>query len=189
MRPVSAIVLAAGLSRRAGEENKLLWAWKDTTVVNSCVRTALQVGYASVTVVLGHEEALVRQALTDVAERVEWVTNERFEEGVGTTIAAGVASVPERHAVAVLLGDMPRVPLRHLADLRTAFRVAPPGAIIVSGDGRWQGCPALFGHEYRHELLALQGDRGARSILRAHPECLVEIRAADPAWLEDVDGI
>ena len=53
-------------------------------------------------------------------------------------------------------------------------------------DGR-RGHPVIFASGYRKELLALSGDRGARSVVERHPGCVVEVPVSAPGILTDVD--
>ena len=92
-RQCTALVLAAGLSRRAGADNKLLWGLDGKSLVERVVRAALESSVGSVHVVTGHEADAVREALSGLP--VTFVHCADYEEGMGRSLAAGVASLPE----------------------------------------------------------------------------------------------
>jgi len=89
----AALVLAAGASRRMGAANKLLAAMDaDGRPMVAAVAAMLQSSMAdSVTVVTGHQAALVRRALARFGCRL--VHNGEHECGIGASISAGVAAV------------------------------------------------------------------------------------------------
>src|SRR5258706_1708260 len=85
---LSAIVLAAGSSRRMGNKNKLMLPYKGKTVLIHTVENILAAGFEEVIVVTGFESALVGKALRWLP--VRFAHNPRFEEGMTGSIQTGV---------------------------------------------------------------------------------------------------
>jgi len=186
----AALVLAAGASRRMGAANKLLAAMDaDGRPMVTAVAAMLRASKAdSVTVVTGHQAALVRRALAGFGCRL--VHNGEHERGIGASISAGVAAVAadgDVDAVVVCLGDMPLVKAATVDALITAFDGARGAAACVPVCGGRRGNPVLFGRRFFPELIALGGDRGARFLLQTHARWVREVAVDDAGVLADAD--
>lgn len=179
---VSAVVPAAGLSRRMGGPNKLLLPWEGGTIVGCVVRTLLQC-VDQVVVVTGRDADEVAAATPGA----EHVFNARFEEGLGTSLATGAAACRTGNAFLIALGDMPSLTAETMDLLLAAYEedgdiVAP----VYGSEPDRTGHPVLFGPAYRGELEALRGDQGARPVITAHPAKLLKV--AVRGFLLDIDG-
>jgi molybdenum cofactor cytidylyltransferase len=164
--PVWAVVPAAGLSRRMGGPNKLLMPWGEGTIVGSVVATLVQCGL-EVVVVTGRDAAAVAAAVGPVRT----VHNAAFEQGLGGSIATGVAACGHADGYLVALGDMPGLRADVVRSLIETLRIGPPDAIVApvyDGEPDRPGHPILFGPAYRRELEELHGDEGGKAVLRAH---------------------
>ncbi len=139
-----------------------------------------------VVVVTGNQADEVRAALDGLD--VSIADNADYAKGLSTSLRAGVAALPANVAGAVVcLGDMPLVEPAVIDRLIAAFNPTEGRLICVpTYDGKL-GNPVLWGREFFAEICQLSGDRGARSLLDAHSEKLVEIPVADEAVLTDID--
>jgi molybdenum cofactor cytidylyltransferase len=114
------------------------------------------------------------------------VFNPSFASGLGTSIATGVAQVPEESAVLIALGDMPSLRKEVVESL---LGRASHDTIVVP---RYQetpekpGHPVLFGQSFRTALLQLQGDKGARAVIESNPASVVTLDV--PGALPDLDA-
>ncbi len=166
LKTVVAIVPAAGLSRRFGGPNKLLQPWDGGSVVGSVVQTLVETGLP-VIVVTGRDANLVSEA----AGPSRSVFNPKFEDGLGTSIAAGVAASEPCQGFLIALGDMPGLRAEVVRMLLEAFQLAPPGSLlspVYSEEPERPGHPVLFDSTYRADLEALSGDEGARAVLQSN---------------------
>ncbi|MFK7931387.1 MAG: NTP transferase domain-containing protein, partial [Myxococcota bacterium] len=133
----------------------------------------------------------VRRALEGLD--VTFVQNPTHTDGMGTSVAAGIAAVARTSATAALiaLGDMPYVRASTYNELVRAYRVAAPGRVILpmAGDAqtRRPGNPTVWPRALFADLIALTADEGGRSILRRHPERAEWCEVQDPGVLQDVD--
>ncbi|MCO5296788.1 MAG: nucleotidyltransferase family protein [Fimbriimonadaceae bacterium] len=177
---IAGILLAAGRSERMGGVNKLLAPWGSGFVVEAVWKTMLGAGLERIVVVAGFEAPRVQAVLPGATV----VRNARFEEGLGTSIAAGVEAAGAAEGYLIVLGDMPRVPPDHLRAL-VAERSEETTIVASRTEGRL-GPPVLFGGAYRGELGALSGDEGARVLLHRHAD---QVRAVDlaPSEAADID--
>ncbi|HET7270141.1 MAG TPA: nucleotidyltransferase family protein, partial [Rubrobacter sp.] len=129
------------------------------------------------------------ERLSEVCDRYDVRTfeNEDWELGQSTSVLAGLRACGRgTRAAVVLLGDQPFVGAGAVVRLVTAFAEGAKIAVATYGE-KWRN-PVLFSREVWPLLEAeLAGDEGARSVLRRHPELVVEVPCdgvGDPA---DVD--
>jgi molybdenum cofactor cytidylyltransferase len=117
---------------------------------------------------------------------VRFVENERPEEGMSSSIRAGVASLPEAvEAVVVLPADQPTTGSDLIVALCRAYRET--GASVVAPLYRGeQGPPVLFARSVFAELMELRGDRGARAVLDSNREDAAFVPVDEP-MPRDVD--
>lgn len=162
---VSAVLLAAGLSKRLGR-NKLLLPAGGIPVVRWAAQALLASKAADVIVVTGHEAAEVHAALDGLG--VRFVHNPRYAEGQGTSLAAGLAqAAQDTEGFLFALGDQPLITAALVDRLIEAFAAARPPALAAAPyfeDRR--GTPTLFSADLREELSRVCGDEGAREVLK-----------------------
>lgn len=167
------VVLAAGGSSRFGRPKQLL-PYLGRTLVEHAVRTALASGAAEVVVVVGAEGPEIRKRLQGL--RVRIVTNEAWTEGMGGSIAKGVAALQTVDAVVVALADQPRITPDHLRSLAEQTAASP--RVASSYDGIL-GAPCAFARSEFLALLALKGEMGARHLIRNGEVAVIEFAAAN----------
>jgi molybdenum cofactor cytidylyltransferase len=183
---IAAIVLAAGRSTRMGAANKLLADVDGRPMVRVAVEAALASQARPVLVVTGHQPDAVRAALAGVD--VAFVGNSDFAIGLSTSLRAGIRAVPKECTGAlVLLGDMPRIEAAHLDAMIAVFASEAGAAIVVPTYEGQRGNPVLWPAELFGEMLALEGDVGARSLMAKHAQQVREIDLGTDAVLMDID--
>jgi molybdenum cofactor cytidylyltransferase len=183
---VGALVLAAGQSRRMGQHNKLLALLDGKQMVTHVVDAALASKAEPVIVVTGHDRDKVERAIGK--RKVAWVHNPDYEQGLSTSLKAGLAALPEdAEGVLVLLGDMPLIRSEQLNRLINAFNPTEGRAMIVPTVRGKRGNPVLFATRFVPEMREIGGDVGARHLLGEHAEELFEIELEDDAALLDID--
>ncbi|MGC2823480.1 MAG: molybdopterin-binding/glycosyltransferase family 2 protein [Pseudolabrys sp.] len=183
---VAAVVLAAGRSTRMGAVNKMLAEIGGKPLVRIAAEQAVASRAQPVIVVTGHEREKVEAALKGLPLRL--VHNPDFSEGLGSSLKAGIAAVPESaDAAIVCLGDMPQVDAVLINRLIAAFDPERGALIVVpSIDGR-RGNPVLWSNRFFHDLISIQGDIGARHLIGSYAEAVVEVPVDGQAALTDVD--
>ena len=175
---IPAIILAAGASRRLGEPKQLL-RHQGQTLLRRAVAAAG--ACAPVLVVTGCRAEAMAAELAGL--EVQVVVNPGWEEGMASSIRAGVAALPEGwEAVLFLVCDQPAVDAALVGRLISAWSGAP---VACAYDGVL-GIPALLPARFRDRLLGLAGDRGARSLL-GEPG-VVAVPFPEGAWDVDVPG-
>ena len=183
---VAALVLAAGQSRRMGQANKLLAPVEGRPMVAHAVDTMLASRAAPVIVVTGHQADAVRAALA--GRPVIWAHNPDYALGLSSSLAAGLAALPEDvEGVVIGLGDMPRITAGQIDRLIAAFNPLEGRAICVPTVQGKRGNPVLFATRFVPEMREIGGDVGARHLIGEHAEEVVEIELDDDGALLDID--
>jgi molybdenum cofactor cytidylyltransferase len=185
-KSVSGLILAAGASMRMGRPKQLL-DWGGRPLVRAAAEVALAARLDPVLVVVGGARAEVEAALAGLPLRI--VANRDYAAGQSTSLRAGVAALdPEIDAVVVLLGDQPFVTAAIVERLVAEWQAsaAPIVAPIYAGQ---RGNPVLFARAVFPELLAVQGDQGARGVLAADPARVRHVAFDDPSPLADIDTL
>ncbi len=169
---VYAIILAAGASRRMGSPKQLL-EWRNRPLLEHAVVNARAILNERVIVVLGaHAESI--QAAIDLGD-VTSIVNSEWQEGMASSIRAGVQALPESaSAVLILLGDQPLINAAHLQNLLNSWQSAP-SRIVASQYHHSIGVPALLPAKFFGYLLGLSGDRGAKPLLMEFENSLLKI--------------
>jgi len=181
---LAAVILAAGRSSRMGSFKPLL-PFGRGTVIERVIATVREAGVETLRVVVGWQMDL----LIPVLERhgVPWIRNERFEEGMYSSIQAGVQSLPaDAAAFFILPGDMPLVQSATLSRLMAEWDQQPSGILYPCHEGR-RGHPPLIASFYIREILRDAPSGGLREILAHHAREAREIECADPGILVDLD--
>jgi molybdenum cofactor cytidylyltransferase len=184
-RRVAAIVLGAGRSTRMGGPNKLLADIQGKPLVRIAAEEALASRADHVIVVTGHQREQVEKALAGLNVRL--VHNPDFAQGLSTSLRTGLEAVPaEADGAVICLGDMPQVRAAMIDRLIAAFDPARGALIVIPSIEGKRGNPVLWSRRFFPELIGLEGDVGARHLIAAYGEAVVEV-PADAATLVDVD--
>ena len=183
---IAAVVLAAGRSTRMGGPNKLLAEIARRPLVRIVAEEALASRADPVIIVAGHQRAEVEKALAGL--RVRIVHNPDFAEGLGTSLRAGIAAVPaDSDAAIVCLGDMPRVDAALMNRLIAVFDPDRGALVVVPTFEGKRGNPVLWSRRFFPDLMAIEGDVGARHLIGRYSEAVAEVTVEGKAALIDVD--
>jgi len=173
---VAAIVLAAGASRRLGQPKQLLM-YDGETLLGRAIRLASEAGAAPVFAVLGAQHERILQAVK--IREAFLVINDRWEQGISTSIHAGLDAVDEAATnvagALILACDQPRLTADHLRALIEAFTAQLEPTIVASAYAGVLGIPAVFPRIVFAHLRALSGDKGARALLLRPPCPLITV--------------
>jgi molybdenum cofactor cytidylyltransferase len=170
--PISAIILAAGKSTRMGKQ-KLRMQLGQRSILEHTVDNYLNAKIDEVVVVVGYEANEIKQLLAHKPLII--IHNPRYNDGIGTSISAGIQYVKESAQMLVIaLADQPYIRSDIINFLVDKHRDSNKGITVPVYKGT-RGNPVIFSSSYRKELLELQGDTGGRQVTDRHPDDVLEI--------------
>jgi molybdenum cofactor cytidylyltransferase len=181
---ISAIVLAAGRSTRMGK-NKLVLPLDGKPVLQRVLDALKDSKVDETVVVLGGGAEEVRRSIN--LEGTKVVVNRRYAEGMSTSIKAGLSRVNRfADAAIIVLGDQPFLSAAVVDALVKAF-LAEGAPVVLPVHLRKRGNPVLFARSVFPEIMRIDGDRGAKSVVEAHGDDTLEVEVEDEGVAVDVD--
>jgi len=187
--PLSAIILAAGASSRmkssVGEHKLRLRFPNGKTVLETTIERYAALPFAEIIVVVPERDFLPISHLP----RVRIVFNPESERGMASSLQCGVSDASaESLAYCIALADMPFVQSKTLLLLCEEFlNKASIDAICVPSCEGKRGNPVIIGATHKQDLMRLQGDTGAKSILQRFSGNVISVETRDEGVLRDID--
>lgn len=183
---IGILILAGGSSRKLGTPKQLV-EFNGVSLLRRAVETALSCECKRVLVVLGSRAEEIRKEISNLP--VETVVNDEWKGGIGTSLRKGLTKLtesdPDLSAAIIMLSDQPFVDENTVQSLIDVYRTSGKPIVAAEYDGVL-GVPSLFDREVFPELLALEGDAGARVVIRqSDPARVAGVPAPEAAF--DVD--
>ena len=173
---ISAILLAAGQSKRMNGENKLVKKIQGIPLIKHSVRNILASFIGELIIVLGHQKEIIEK-LIDKNEKIKFVFNQDFESGMATSIKTGLNHLSEEtEAFFICLGDMPMV---NKDIFNLLIKSKNNREIIVPTYKNKQGNPILFSKSMKKKIMTIEGDVGAKKILELNKDKILNIETND----------
>ncbi len=179
---ISAILLAAGAGSRFGGD-KLLHPLQDGVAIGA--HAARNLNAAGLAVI-----AVVKPGDFPLADMLEQegcyvMVCRDAARGMGASLAHGISGARNADGWVIALADMPSI---RPATIAAVARELETGSELVAPVYRGQrGHPVGFGKRFGAQLLALQGDAGARDLIAAHEDKLVRVACDDAGIVHDID--
>jgi molybdenum cofactor cytidylyltransferase len=181
---IAVLILAAGESKRFGKTKQLL-SIGTQTVLQKTTGNYTGSNAGQVIVILGHQSEQIAASIRDLPVTV--VINKNYKQGMGTSIAAGLAAIkPGTEGIMLALADQPLIDTVTINFLIDAFKSGGKGIIIPVYKGK-RGNPVIFDSKYKEQLMLLKGDVGGREIIRNNPGDVLEISVNSEGVLLDID--
>ena len=175
MQKIGAVILAAGESSRFGRPKQLV-QFRGKSLVRRVVDAAKDANCSAIVVVLGSRREQIERELKETAAIV--AENEDWRRGIGSSIRVGVESAvnqaPDIEAIVLLTCDQPFMKTDTIERL-IAMREKTKKAIVASSYSETLGVPALFDRSCFQELLALDDETGAKTIILSNRERVAEL--------------
>ena len=188
---ITAIVLAAGESRRMGAQ-KVLLPYGGRTLIEHIIRAIEAGGADEVIAVTGHQADRVVAALSNSSVRI--ALNEDYRSGMLSSVRHGIRTASlDTDAFLVALGDQPAIRSDVVRLLLDAFRdndessETISGAIIVPTCCGKRGHPVVFSSRFRNEVLSCYDNVGLRGLPAAHPDAVREVPLRNAGILRDMN--
>ncbi len=160
---MKAIILAAGLSRRFGED-KLLIGINHKPMLLNVIDLVAGMQFEETVLVYRHADI---QRLAE-GKNIKCAYNENAAEGLSTSIKCGIHSGKDSDAYIFFTGDQPFLDRETVLRLTEAFYERRKSIVVPRYHGR-NGNPVIFSSVWKEQLLQLTGDTGGRVIIKANP--------------------
>jgi len=182
---ISAVILAAGMSKRMGVPKQLL-RLGETTLLEHALNNVRQSRVQEIILVLGHQAETIRKQLP--LDNVKVIINPAFQEGMGASLRAGISALsPQAQGALVVLADQPFIRPSTLDRLIAKHSELKPQIVIPTYRG-FRGNPVLLDRSVFPELAGLAGDVGCRAIFGDHTENILKVEVEDVGILLDADS-
>jgi molybdenum cofactor cytidylyltransferase len=197
---LSAVVLAAGMSTRMGQ-NKLLLNFRNKPLIVHAVDTLLASEIDEIIVVLGHETEKVRDQLerrvgpakkAAAGKPVRLVQNPDYQNGLSTSVRTGVDAVSQRaNGIMIYLADQPLLEPEDVNRILAGFAAAKEinKSIVVPFFRGERGNPVILDASLRVAILGIVGDVGCKGVIKRYPEKVYVMEMDNDHVVRDVDDI
>lgn len=185
MSGFSAILLAAGESRRMGAVNKLTLPVAGQPLLRRTAETLLQAGLRELVAVVGYQQQTVRELLHGLSLRI--VENENYAEGQMTSVHCGMGALQQTcDGVLICLADLPLLAVDDLRRLTDAFANCPTSVLVPTYQGE-RGNPIVLAYQHRQRILAGDRNLGCKRLIKKHPELVTAMEMDNDHLVFDLD--
>ena len=186
MVKVSAVLLAAGESRRMGEINKLELEVEGVPLLRRSANTLLGSALQEIVVVSGHEAERTTSLLDGLPLHI--VYNENYTEGQMTSVHKGLASLSQDcDGVMICLTDLPLLEAEDVNALIEAFARREHGSVLVPTFEGKRGNPIILASEHIAAILSGERNLGCKRLIEKNPELVATHAMANNHVVVDLD--
>ena len=186
---ISAILLAAGESKRMVDENKLIKKHKSIPLIKHAVSNVLNSPIDELIIVLGYQKKSIEKIIGE-NKKIKFIANPNFESGIASSIKKGLDSLSkETEAFFICLGDMPNVNKEIYNQLINASFGNKDKEIFVPYYQERQANPILFSKKMKDEIQKIEGDFGAKKIIADNEKKVFKLSIQDKGVITDFNNI
>jgi molybdenum cofactor cytidylyltransferase len=186
---ITAILLAAGESKRMGEANKLILEVQGKPMIRRTLDQLQQSSVAEIIVVTSEEN--YARLDEEVRENFHIVFNPDYKRGMTTSIQRGVAAAsPDADGYMICMSDQPFMQAEEYDLLIGRFSEAlqsDPACIVLPFFRGQKGNPVIFSHQYKEAILAHQEMEGCKAIVQSNKQHVVKQEMPSDTILRDID--
>ena len=181
---VSAIILAAGMSKRMDSPKQLLRIGGKPLlqhIIDSVDRSAVD----EIVLVLGFEAESIRKGLSKNRARI--VVNSSYKDGMSTSIQVGIRELNKKtDGALIVLSDQPLISYQAIDLIISAYKNNDQKIAVPFYKG-FRGNPVLIDKSLFPEMMGISGDIGCRAIFGLHPDFILKVPMDDVSILVDID--
>ena len=185
---ISAILLAAGQSKRMQGQNKLLKKYKKKYLINHILNTLVKSKVKNIFLVLGFQNLKVRKIIIK-SEKIKCIYNKKYKSGLSSSIQTGLKKISKKNiGFLIVHADMPLVSKRIINVLCSAVKNKNK-EIFVPVYKKKLGNPLAFKYSMIKSLQKIKGDRGAKKIIKTNKSKIKFIKFNSKSILIDFDQL
>jgi len=188
MNVISAILLAAGQSKRIRGENKLLKKYKGKILINHILKSLIKSKANKIIIVLGYENRKIKKIALK-SKKIIFVFNSNYAKGISTSIKCGLKKISKKNiGFLITHADMPLVSKTILNTLCSALK-SKNKEIFVPVYKKKIGNPLAFKYLMIKSLKKIKGDRGAKKLIRSNKSKVQLVKMKSKTILIDFDQL
>ena len=185
---ISAILLAAGQSKRLRYENKLIKNYKGKHLINHILKSLIKSKVNKIIVVLGHESRKIKKIVLK-SKKIIFVVNSSYKKGISSSIKSGLKKISKKNiGFLIVHADMPLISKRILNTLCSAIKTKNK-EIFVPVYKKKIGNPLAFKYSMIQSFRKIKGDRGAKKLIRLHKSKVQMVNIKSKSILIDFDQL
>ena len=185
---ISAILLAAGQSKRMHSKNKLLKKYKKNYLINHILKSLIKSRVNRIIIVLGHENRKIKKIALK-SKKITFVVNSQYLKGISTSIKRGLKKISKKNiGFLIAHADMPLVSKTILNTLCSALKNKNK-EIFVPVYKKKVGNPLAFKYSMIKSLKKTKGDRGAKKLIRSNKSKVQLVKMKSKSILIDFDQL
>ena len=185
---ISAILLAAGQSKRMQGQNKLLKKYKKKYLINHILNTLVKSKVKNIFLVLGFQNLKVRKIIIK-SEKIKCIYNKKYKSGLSSSIQTGLKKISKKNiGFLIVHADMPLVSKRIINVLCSAVKNKNK-EIFVPVYKKKFGNPLAFRYSMIKFLKKIKGDKGAKKIIKTSKSKIKLIKVNSKSILIDFDQL
>ena len=179
---ISAILLAAGQSKRMKGENKMLKKIQGVPLLERSVKNVLASNVDELIIVLGYQKKIVEKII-DKNVKIKLVFNKNFKSGIASSIKIGLKSLAQNtEGFFICLADMPMIKANIYNQL---IKFKLKNDIVVPVCNGKRGHPVLFSISMKEKVMKVEGDMGAKNILAMDENKILNLEIKDQSIMKD----
>jgi len=181
---ISAILLAAGQSKRMNGENKLIKKYNKKYLINHIIGTLIKSKVDKIIVVLGFQSSKVRK-ITIKNKKINFVYNKNYKSGMASSIKTGLKRISKKSiGFLIVQADMPLISKKIIDSLYYAIKNNSK-EIVAPIYKRNMGNPIGFKRSMTRILNKTSGDSGAKKMIKRNKKKLGLIRVNSKSIFKD----
>ena len=185
---ISAILLAAGQSKRLKGENKLIKPFKKIPLINHILSSLIKSEVNKIIIVVGYENQKIKK-IAYKNKKITFVFNLNYKKGISSSIKSGLKKISKKNiGFLIVHGDMPLVSKRIINTLCSAVKNRDK-EIFVPVYKRKIGNPLAFKYSMIKSLKKIKGDRGAKKLIRSNKSKVQLVKMKSKSILIDFDQL
>ena len=185
---ISAILLAAGQSKRMHSKNKLLKKYKKNYLINHILKSLIKSRVNRIIVVLGHENRKIKKIALK-SKKITFVVNSQYLKGISTSIKHGLKKISKKNiGFLIVHADMPLISKGIINTLCSAVKKKDK-EIFVPVHKKKLGNPLAFKYSMIKSLKKINGDRGAKKLIKSNKSKVQLVKMKSKSILIDFDQL